>query len=163
MILPATWLPGRAGCGEVPMARMMQRNGGRASRIRLGRGAGGGALLRLLFFHLRPTVAGDALMYGDLAHNMVAHHVYGFSATVIQPTLIRLPGYPLFLAACFAVFGGDANYAAVLWVQMVVDLAGCALLGVLAERLCGTAGGVDGGLAGGALSVYGELCGGGAG
>ena len=95
-----------------------------------------GALLRLLFFYLRPTVAGDALMYGDLAHNIVAHHVYGFSATMIQPTLIRLPGYPLFLAACFAVFGAG-NYGAVVAVQMVGDLAGCALLGMLAERLAG--------------------------
>jgi hypothetical protein len=95
-----------------------------------------GALLRLVFVYLRPTVAGDALMYGDLAHNMVAHHVYGFSATVIQPTLIRLPGYPLFLAACFAVFGAG-NYGAVVVVQMLVDLAGCALLGMLAERLAG--------------------------
>ncbi|HSY37231.1 MAG TPA: glycosyltransferase family 39 protein [Acidobacteriaceae bacterium] len=95
-----------------------------------------GALLRLLFFWLRPTVAGDALMYGDLAHTMVAHHVYGFSAAGIEPTLIRLPGYPLFLAACFAVFGAG-NYAAVVAVQMVVDLAGCALLGMLAERLAG--------------------------
>jgi len=95
-----------------------------------------GALLRLLFFHVRPTVAGDALMYGDLAHNMVAHHVYGFSGAVIQPTLIRLPGYPLFLAACFAVFG-VGKYGAVVAVQMVVDLLGCALLGVLAERLAG--------------------------
>jgi hypothetical protein len=95
-----------------------------------------GALLRLLFYHLRPSVAGDALMYGDLAHNMLAHHVYGFSGKMIQPTLIRLPGYPLFLAGCFAVFGG-MKYAAVIWVQMVVDLLGCALLGVLAERLAG--------------------------
>jgi 4-amino-4-deoxy-L-arabinose transferase-like glycosyltransferase len=95
-----------------------------------------GALLRLLFFHLRPTVAGDALMYGDLAQTMVAHHVYGFSGAVIQPTLIRLPGYPLFLAACFAVFGG-VKYGAVVAVQMVADLVGCALLGVLAERLAG--------------------------
>ena len=95
-----------------------------------------GALLRLLFFWLRPTVAGDALMYGDLAHTMVAHHVYGFSGAVIQPTLIRLPGYPLFLAACFLVFG-VGNYAAMIVVQMVVDLVGCALLGRLAERLGG--------------------------
>jgi 4-amino-4-deoxy-L-arabinose transferase-like glycosyltransferase len=95
-----------------------------------------GALLRLLFFHFRPSVAGDALMYGDLAHNIVAHHVYGISGAVIQPTLIRLPGYPLFLAACFVVFGG-AKYGAVVAVQMAVDLAGCALLGLLAERLAG--------------------------
>jgi 4-amino-4-deoxy-L-arabinose transferase-like glycosyltransferase len=107
-------------------------------RARYGWGAalGAGALLRLLFFHLRPTVAGDALMYGDLAHNMVAHHVYGFSGAVIQSTLIRLPGYPLFLAACFAVFG-TGNYRAVVVVQMLVDLAGCALLGILAGRLAG--------------------------
>jgi 4-amino-4-deoxy-L-arabinose transferase-like glycosyltransferase len=95
-----------------------------------------GALLRLLFFYFRPTVAGDALMYGDLAHNIVAHHVYGISGAVLQPTLIRLPGYPLFLAACFVAFGG-AKYGAVVAVQMLVDLAGCALLGILAERLGG--------------------------
>jgi 4-amino-4-deoxy-L-arabinose transferase-like glycosyltransferase len=95
-----------------------------------------GALLRLLFFHFRPTVAGDALMYGDLARNILAHHVYGISGAVIQPTLIRLPGYPLFLAACFVVFGG-VKYGAVVAVQMIVDLAGCGLLGLLAERLAG--------------------------
>jgi hypothetical protein len=95
-----------------------------------------GAMLRLLFFHIRPEVTGDALMYGSLAHNMVAHHIYGFTQNVLQPTLIRLPGYPLFLAACFAVFG-NANYLAVIWIQMAIDLAGCALLGVLASRLAG--------------------------
>lgn len=95
-----------------------------------------GAILRLLFFHISPDVAGDTLVYGALAHNMVAHHIYGFAQDVIRPTLIRLPGYPLFLAACFAVFG-NANYLAVLWIQMAIDLAGCALLGVLAFRLAG--------------------------
>ncbi len=95
-----------------------------------------GALLRLVFFHVRPTVAGDALMYVDLAHNMVTHHVYGFTAAVIQPTLIRLPGYPLFLAACFAVFGAG-HYVAVAGIQILTDLAGCVLLGMLVERLAG--------------------------
>jgi 4-amino-4-deoxy-L-arabinose transferase-like glycosyltransferase len=99
-----------------------------------------GAVLRLCFLHLRPQVAGDALMYGDLAHNLLAHHIFGFStrfsAQVVRPTLIRLPGYPLFLAACFAVFG-TSNYLAVFLVQMAVDLAGCALLSGLAKRLAG--------------------------
>jgi len=95
-----------------------------------------GAVLRLLFFHFRPTVAGDALMYGDLAHNMVAHHVFGISGLVIQPTLIRLPGYPLFLAVCFVLFGG-IKYGAVAAVQIMVDLVSCAMLGILAERLAG--------------------------
>jgi hypothetical protein len=96
-----------------------------------------GLLLRLGFLHLHPRFAGDALVYGDLAHNMLAHHQFGFTeGGVIRSTLIRLPGYPVFLAACFAVFG-DANYLAVLWVQIVVDLVSCALLGVLAGRLMG--------------------------
>ena len=75
-------------------------------------------------------------MYGELAHNMLAHHVFGFTDTVIRPTLIRLPGYPLFLAACFLIFG-NANYHAVIWVQIVVDLSSCALMGLLARRLAG--------------------------
>ncbi len=75
-------------------------------------------------------------MYGDLAHNLIAHHVYGFSSKILLPTLIRLPGYPLFLAACFAVFG-RLNYLAALWIQILLDLAGCALLGMLAYRLAG--------------------------
>ena len=41
---------------------------------------------------------------------------------VLHETLIRLPGYPLFLAACFRVFGVD-NYSAVILVQ-IVDGAG---------------------------------------
>jgi 4-amino-4-deoxy-L-arabinose transferase-like glycosyltransferase len=95
-----------------------------------------GALLRLLLFHVRPLLSNDGLMYGELAHNMVAHHVFGFTNNVIQPTLIRLPGYPLFLAACFAIFG-NAHYLAVLSAQMAIDLASCALLAVLATRLGG--------------------------
>lgn len=95
-----------------------------------------GALLRLVFFHRRPTVAGDALMYGDLAQTMITHHAYGFSGSVIEPTLIRLPGYPLFVAACFVMFG-IGNYEMVMVVQMLLDLAGCVLLALLAERLWG--------------------------
>ena len=95
-----------------------------------------GAILRLIFFHFRPDLSGDSQMYGELAHNMLAHHVYGFSETTLRPTLIRLPGYPLFLAACFLAFG-NANYLAVISIQMVIDIASCALLGGLARRLWG--------------------------
>ena len=95
-----------------------------------------GAVLRLVLFHFRPHLSGDAQMYGELAHNILAHHVFGFSENAIRSTLIRLPGYPFFLAACFVIFG-KANYLAVLWVQMGIDLVGCYLLGVLACRLSG--------------------------
>jgi len=96
-----------------------------------------GMVLRALFVWRHPPFNGDALVYGELAHHMLKEHVYGLiDAGVLRPTLIRLPGYPLFLAACFKVFG-DANYLAVLWVQVVVDLATCLLLAATAARLAG--------------------------
>jgi 4-amino-4-deoxy-L-arabinose transferase-like glycosyltransferase len=92
-----------------------------------------GLLLRLVFLSFHPLWVGDTLIYGDLAENMLRHHVFGFSQT-LQPTLIRLPGYPLFLAACFLLFG-HSNYLAVVLIQIALDLFGCALLGLLAARL----------------------------
>jgi 4-amino-4-deoxy-L-arabinose transferase-like glycosyltransferase len=95
-----------------------------------------GVLLRAAFVWNHARFAGDTLTYGDLAHNLLAHHIFGFTENRIRPTLIRLPGYPLFLAACFVVFG-TANYLAVLWVQVIIDLLNCALLGLTAARLMG--------------------------
>src|SRR5579875_2937192 len=87
-----------------------------------------GFALRALFVWRHPPFNGDALVYGELAHHLIKEHVYGLvDAGVLKPTLIRMPGYPVFLAACFAVFG-DANYRAVLWVQVLVDLATCGLI-----------------------------------
>src|SRR5438270_9464955 len=96
-----------------------------------------GLLLRLFFVIRHPHVEGDSLIYGDLATNLLQHHIYGVTeAEGIRSTLIRLPGYPLFMAACFALFGAG-NYTAVLCVQLVLDLGTCCLLGALAERLMG--------------------------
>jgi hypothetical protein len=96
-----------------------------------------GFVLRALFVWRHPLFTGDALVYGELAHHLLKEHVYGLmNAGVLKPTLIRLPGYPLFLAACFKAFG-DGNYLAVLWVQVVVDLATCLLLAATAARIAG--------------------------
>jgi 4-amino-4-deoxy-L-arabinose transferase-like glycosyltransferase len=95
-----------------------------------------GLALRALFIAHHARFGGDTLVYGDLAHNMLAHHIFGFTEDTIRSTLIRLPGYPIFLAACFTLFG-TANYLAVLWVQTALDLATCILLAALAKRLCG--------------------------
>lgn len=95
-----------------------------------------GLLLRLWFVHHNPDLTGDPLLYGAIARNLLEHGVYGFTAGV--PTLIRLPGYPLFLAACFHVFGlssGVAHYYPVLYLQVALDLLGCWMLGRLAARL----------------------------
>jgi hypothetical protein len=83
-----------------------------------------GTWLRLWFLWHFPQVNGDGLIYGDIAKNWLLHGIYGrtdYAATgaTVNPTLIRLPGYPLFLAACFRVFGVD-HYGAVLYLQVAI-------------------------------------------
>jgi hypothetical protein len=101
-----------------------------------------GAALRLWFIHAYPQIQGDSLVYGDIATNWLTHGIYGHSVghpsgvTTIEPTLVRLPGYPGFLALCFALFG-VANYHAVLYLQAGIDLVACLLVAGLAGRICG--------------------------
>ena len=79
---------------------------------------------------------GDTLVYGGIAKNLLVHGRYALTLNSGQtfPTLIRLPGYPLFLAACFRLFGID-NYGAVAWVQIALALVGCLLLADFARRI----------------------------
>jgi 4-amino-4-deoxy-L-arabinose transferase-like glycosyltransferase len=93
------------------------------------------ALALRLFFYVRfPHVTGDSLIYGDIAKNWLDHGIYGLShAEGPQPTWIRLPGYPAFLAACFVLFGRE-HYHAVLLAQIVIDIAGCYFIADLARR-----------------------------
>jgi 4-amino-4-deoxy-L-arabinose transferase-like glycosyltransferase len=94
-----------------------------------------GAILRLWFIHAYPEVDGDTLLYGDIAKNWMLHGIYGLSgASGIRPTLIRLPGYPLFLIACFRFFGTE-HYNAVMYVQTALDLATCLLIAAFTRRL----------------------------
>ncbi len=101
-----------------------------------------GSVLRLWMIHAQSQVQGDSLVYGDIASNWLTHGIYGHSvghadgSTTIEPTLVRLPGYPAFLAICFAVFG-VAHYRAVLYLQGIIDLGTCLLVSGLASRLCG--------------------------
>lgn len=90
--------------------------------------------LRLLFvFHL-PVVTGDALFYGDLAKNWLRHGILGTTELHgIAPSLIRLPGYPAFLAAIWAVAGIE-HYGAVLLTQAVIDVLTCFIVADLTLR-----------------------------
>jgi 4-amino-4-deoxy-L-arabinose transferase-like glycosyltransferase len=94
-----------------------------------------GAALRLWFIHAYPEVQGDTFVYGDIAKNWMLHGVYGRSVSGgIDPTLIRLPGYPLFLILCFRLFGME-HYNAVMYVQTAIDLAACLLIADIARRI----------------------------
>ncbi|MDR3739218.1 MAG: glycosyltransferase family 39 protein [Terracidiphilus sp.] len=81
-------------------------------------------------------VSGDSLIYGGIAKNLLLHGQYALTLPSGQTfsTLIRLPGYPLFLAACFQLFGID-NYAPAVWIQIMFELAGCLLVADCARRV----------------------------
>jgi len=94
-----------------------------------------GAALRLWFIHAYPEVDGDPLIYGDIAKNWLQHGIYGLTTdSGIHPTLIRLPGYPLFLAICFTLFGME-HYHAVMFAQTAIDLGTCLLIAALVGSL----------------------------
>jgi 4-amino-4-deoxy-L-arabinose transferase-like glycosyltransferase len=95
----------------------------------------GGAALRLWFIHAYPEVQGDPLIYGGIAKNWMLHGVYGITTSgALRPTLIRLPGYPLFLILCFKLFGLE-HYHAVMYAQTAIDLATCLLIAAVACRM----------------------------
>ncbi len=91
--------------------------------------------LRLLFLFRFPAITNDSFVYGDIAKNWLQHGIYGLSGPdEISPTYIRLPGYPAFLAAVFAIFGME-HYRAVLALQVLFDVGTCFLIADLARRL----------------------------
>ena len=81
-------------------------------------------------------VNGDSLIYGGLAKNLLLHGRFDLTlpSGEMYPTLIRLPGYAIFLAGCFRLFGME-NYYSAACVQIVVDLAGCLLLAAFVRRV----------------------------
>jgi hypothetical protein len=95
-----------------------------------------GAWLRLWMLKEFPQLTGDTLLYGGLAKNLLLHSRYAITdgGGVLHETLIRLPGYPLFLAACFKLFGME-NYSAVAYIQIALELVGCLLLANFAGRI----------------------------
>lgn len=94
-----------------------------------------GAALRLLFIIFFSKITTDSFIYGDIAKNWLQHGIYAVTegATVV-PTFIRLPGYPMFLAGVFSVFGME-HYRAVLILQLFVDLGTCFLIADMARRM----------------------------
>lgn len=88
-----------------------------------------GLVLRIWMLKWLFEVNGDTPIYGGLAKNLLLHGRFAFTLPngAMYSTLIRLPGYPLFLAACFRLFGME-NYFAAACAQIVLELLGCLLL-----------------------------------
>ena len=98
------------------------------------------ALLLTVAFSFRVAVArrlpndtpDDGRVYAQIARNVLEQHVYSHeSEPPYVPSLIRLPGYPLFLAGVYSIFGHGDN-TAVRIVQALIDTASCALIAMIA-------------------------------
>ncbi|HEX9630538.1 MAG TPA: hypothetical protein VF961_11010, partial [Pyrinomonadaceae bacterium] len=91
------------------------------------------ATFRIAVAHWLPNDApDDGRVYAQIARNLVEQHVYSLETRApYNPTLIRLPGYPLLLASIYSIFG-HTNNGAVRIVQALVDTATCAVIALLA-------------------------------
>ena len=75
---------------------------------------------------------GDGKLYSQIARNLLEQHVYSHATEPpYSPSLIRLPGYPLFLAAVYSVFGHRDDFA-VRIAQALIDTAACGLIALTA-------------------------------
>ena len=85
-----------------------------------------------LALHLPTDEPNDGRLYARIAINVLEHRGYSIETEEpYSPTLIRAPGYPLFIAGVYAVFGRDNNRA-VRVVQAVLDTITCWLIALLA-------------------------------
>src|SRR5574341_2554878 len=93
-----------------------------------------GLALRLFLVWKFPLIAGDTVIYDQLARNWLDHSVYGLwlNGTLV-PVDMRVPGYPAFIAAVFSLFG--RSLAALMVVQAFLDMLTCLLAGAIAAWL----------------------------
>ena len=91
------------------------------------------ALFRIAVAHWLPNDApDDGRVYSQIARNVLEQHVYSHDAQApYNPSLIRVPGYPLFLTGVYSIFG-HTNNGAVRIVQALIDTATCGLIALLA-------------------------------
>jgi len=76
--------------------------------------------------------ADDGRLYARIALNILDHRSYSIETEEpYTPTLIRVPGYPMFLAGIYRLFGHDNNRA-VRVAQALLDTITCWLVALLA-------------------------------
>jgi len=91
------------------------------------------ATFRIVVAHHWPNDSpDDGRTYAQIARNVLEQHVYSHETEApYDPSLIRLPGYPLFLTSIYSIFGHTSN-GAVRIVQALIDTGTCALVALLA-------------------------------
>ena len=98
------------------------------------------ALLLFVAFFFRVAIArilpndapDDGIVYDQIARNVLERRVYSHeSEPPFAPSLIRVPGYPLFLAGVYSVSDGHGKTAARI-AQALMDTATCAMVAFVA-------------------------------
>jgi hypothetical protein len=93
-----------------------------------------GLALRLYFIIHFPFYSGDTKFYEELARNWLDHGVYGlFVNGQLMPVDQRMPGYPAFLAALYAMIG--RTRMAVMLAQAGIELVTCVFAALIASRI----------------------------
>jgi hypothetical protein len=112
------------------------RSGRRIAGLAIAPALLAGLALRLWMLRTVFEVNGDSLIYGGLAKNLLLYGGYDLTtgSGIMYPTLIRLPGYPIFLAVCFRLFGME-NYYSAACVQIGIDLLTCLIVADFARRI----------------------------
>ncbi len=85
-----------------------------------------GFTLRIVWVSCFKEFDDDSEVYATIARNILVHHAYALD-NPFHLTLIRMPGYPVFMAAVFSIFG-MMNYDAVRWLQIFIDMGTCLLV-----------------------------------
>jgi len=93
-----------------------------------------GFALRLYFIMHFPFYSGDTKFYEELARNWLDHGIYGlFIHGQLMPVDQRMPGYPAFVAALYAMFG--RTRMAVMLAQAGIELVTCVFAALIASRI----------------------------
>jgi hypothetical protein len=115
---------------------MSRRRLTRKKRIRFVIGCA--AFIAALVLHISIAVylasdeAGDGILYSRMAVVLLEQHVYSADTQPpYTPTLIRLPGYPIFLAGVYSIFG-HGNNTAVRVTQGILYAITCVFTALLA-------------------------------
>lgn len=110
-----------------------------------------GVVIRVLLGWVHPYVFDDSRDYVELAQRLLGGGVYGVQTKAGWEIASRMPGYPLFLAGIFALFGDSLRM-----VGVVQGLLGAGVIGLtyaLARRAAGTGGSAVGLIAAGLVAV----------
>jgi len=81
----------------------------------------------------RPYLSGDEPDYDSIAVNLASGH--GFSLDSTAPSVDRTPGYPLFLALIYLLFGHNIFIAKIA--QLIVNSLTCIAIYLLVKRIFG--------------------------